>query len=590
MIQKKRTSLSRAILLVSILCTVIPSLVVGVAVHTLLYRVQMQYVEEKIMIQTDIISESIMKNNYLVSQLLHAISTNTTVRSQISWPGKSAFPYENYKNTKYIENELFVQTGEALGQEYALFLLTGTDLYFNTGSLQTDFTIQEYRDYLTKNYLDPFKIDAYRATWLKMDERLFGKPMLTYARHLPFLGNAGEAVYLLLFIDPDLHSNNLGSILLGKDDEVYLLDADGNLLFSLGSGADSVPNYIDMQENGYWFSKGGDKLMKTYQYQDGQQLVICVSIGDLQRNLRLIRIILVGSVFLMVSIALFIETGLLKKATGYLHALVKSAHQISLGNFEERPERQDILETDQLALAIDHMRSRLKRRFKNIQQQQEVNIALEINAYQSRLNPHFIFNTLNDIKWMALSEPKERIVDIISELGNILESTVRPRDGMLTVREEVALLHSYANIEQMKYRDQFHLHILIDPAIESYKIFSLLLQPLIENAIFHGIGRKPFIHIQVEGYQEENMLIFKVKDDGCGMSKERIKEVMNGSLNGRHIGLLSSKKRIELKYGKPYGLEIESELKKGTCITIRVPKIMEDHREDKNEENRDCRG
>lgn len=86
------------------------------------------------------------------------------------------------------------------------------------------------------------------------------------------------------------------------------------------------------------------------------------------------------------------------------------------------------------------------------------------------------------------------------------------------------------------------------------------------------------------------MLIFKVKDDGCGMSKERIKEVMNGSLNGRHIGLLSSKKRIELKYGKPYDLEIESELKKGTCITIRVPKIMEDHREDKNEENRDCRG
>ncbi len=590
MIQKKKTSLGRSILLVSILCTVIPSLVVGIAVHTMLYRVQMQYAEEKIMIQTDIISESVTKNNYLVSQLLHAISTNTTVRSQISWPGKLAFPYENYKNTKYIENELFVQTGEALGQEYALFLLTGTDLYFNIASLQADFTVQEYRDYLTKNYLDPFKIDAYRATWLKMDERLFGKPMLTYARRLPFLGDAGEAVYLLLFIDPGLHSNNLGSILLGEEDEVYLIDAEGNLLYSLGGGAGSVPNHMEMQENGHWFSKGQDKLMKTYQYQDGQKLVICVSIGGLQRSLRLIRIILVGSVVFMVSIALFIEMGLLKKATGYLHALAKSAHQISLGNFEERPERQDILETDQLALAIDHMRSRLKRQFKNIQQQQEVNIALEINAYQSRLNPHFVFNTLNDIKWMALSEPKERIVDIISELGNILESTVRPRDGMLTVREEIALLYSYMNIEHMKYRDRFHMHILIDPAIESCKIFSLLLQPLIENAIFHGIGRKPFIHIQVEGYQEQNMLIFKIKDDGCGMSKERIEEVMNGSLNGRHIGLLSSKKRIELKYGKPYGLEIESVPQKGTCITIRFPKIIEDHREDKNEEDRDCRG
>jgi len=203
----------------------------------------------------------------------------------------------------------------------------------------------------------------------------------------------------------------------------------------------------------------------------------------------------------------------------------------------------------------------------------------QLNILQSQINPHFIYNTLESIKWLMLSDEPEKADDMITRLAELFRQSIRKGESEILLKEELDSLDAYNAIQLVRYEDS--LEIIRDIRVDTtaYKITKMCLQPLIENAVTHGVepkGEKGRIQILIE--QIKDTLVVEVTDNGVGMSPARLDEVRNvlrsntppeSETSG--VGLANVNRRIQLMYGEEYGLSVNSETGVGTCITLRIP-------------------
>jgi two-component system sensor histidine kinase YesM len=201
----------------------------------------------------------------------------------------------------------------------------------------------------------------------------------------------------------------------------------------------------------------------------------------------------------------------------------------------------------------------------------------EIAMLQSQVNPHFLYNTLNSIHWMATLQKNTGICKLVDALTNLLKNMSKSFCDKVTLEEELRLLDDYLTIQSIRYMESFEFVNNIDTSLYNKKIVKMTLQPLVENAIFHGIEPKgKFGTITLDSQITNNCLLITVTDDGIGMTKEDIlkltsqkKEINKGSING--IGYYNVNSRLKLIYGDNYGLSIKSKVSKYTTITIKIP-------------------
>lgn len=190
----------------------------------------------------------------------------------------------------------------------------------------------------------------------------------------------------------------------------------------------------------------------------------------------------------------------------------------------------------------------------------------EVMALQEQINPHFLYNTLDLLYWKAEMSGAKEIADITVSLSNIFKLTLNSGELLIDVAGEINHIKHYLNIQKIRYRERLNTTIDIDPEVYHYKIVKLLIQPIVENAISHGI--EPKIgggKINITGKIQEDKIIFTIEDDGVGFGDK--KDIQDG------YGLRNVKERIKLYYGEGYGMEIKSEKDKGTCVIICVGKI-----------------
>ena len=203
---------------------------------------------------------------------------------------------------------------------------------------------------------------------------------------------------------------------------------------------------------------------------------------------------------------------------------------------------------------------------------------LRILVLQSQINPHFLFNTLNNIKWTATINNDQQVATRITALGHLLEASIRNFDNEYSVEEEIICLKSYISIMELTYAGKFTIDFNISDAIMHYMIPKLILQPAVENSIIHGISASTKGNIQVRGFKKGEILYFEVVDDGAGIDMETLKRLnSNGKPNGHYhlnkLGIYNTQRRIQLQYGEQYGVKVESELMKGTKVIINLPAI-----------------
>lgn len=208
--------------------------------------------------------------------------------------------------------------------------------------------------------------------------------------------------------------------------------------------------------------------------------------------------------------------------------------------------------------------------------------ATELKLLQAQINPHFLYNTLDAIIWLAESGEKEQVIMMVSALSDFFRTTLSKGRDYITVGEEESHIRSYLQIQQFRYQDILEYEIAIPEELHEYQILKLTLQPLVENALYHGLKNKRGKgRILVSGALEEGKLVFLVRDNGLGMTQERLAQVINGmkketeevSGDPSGFGLFNVMERIRLNYGEEYGIRISSTYQVGTEVCVEIPVI-----------------
>lgn len=203
----------------------------------------------------------------------------------------------------------------------------------------------------------------------------------------------------------------------------------------------------------------------------------------------------------------------------------------------------------------------------------------ELKALQAQINPHFLYNTLDSIIWMAESGKNEEVVNMTSSLAKLLRQSIGNEDEIVTIQKEIEYTSNYLSIQKMRYRDQLEYIIDVDEEILDQKIVKLVIQPLVENAIYHGIkyveGRGMLILL---GSMRDGKVVLSIQDNGPGMDEETLKHILEKKTlpagknrKSGHVGIYNVHNRLQLYYGKEYGLSYESAPGLGTCVYITIP-------------------
>lgn len=237
-------------------------------------------------------------------------------------------------------------------------------------------------------------------------------------------------------------------------------------------------------------------------------------------------------------------------------------------------------EITELGLSFNIMIGKIRELLDAKVREQENLKKAELRALQAQINPHFLYNTLDTIIWMAESKRIDEVIEIVRALSNFFRISLSKGKDWITIGEEVERAGSYLTIQRMRYRDIMDYQIEVDDGVSGNTILKLILQPLVENALYHGIkNKRQGGTITVRAKQkDENEILLQVEDDGIGFTREKLAQVQaeleddSGEIKlERGYGIGNVNKRIKLYYGKQYGLSIESTFGVGTRVALVIP-------------------
>lgn len=236
-----------------------------------------------------------------------------------------------------------------------------------------------------------------------------------------------------------------------------------------------------------------------------------------------------------------------------------------------------------LSESFEHMATRIQKLMEQVRQEEISLRKTELKALQAQINPHFLYNTLDAIAWLCEEERNQDAVEMVNALAKLFRISISRGHELITIEKEMQHAESYLKIQKFRYKNQFTYHFDVDEECLPYLCNKITLQPIIENAIYHGLNRmvdEGTICIGI--HQQGENIVFTVEDNGVGMTKEQCEEILHEDAGDRTgIGIKNVNDRIKIYFGNEYGLTITSELDEGTCVTICMPKVTENEYEDK---------
>lgn len=263
------------------------------------------------------------------------------------------------------------------------------------------------------------------------------------------------------------------------------------------------------------------------------------------------------------------------KITEPIKKVVRAMEKVEKGDLNTKVSIPENDEIGYMARRFNEMVEKLKDLFQtNLEKQDRLRLA-EIKSLQAQINPHFLYNTLDSIKWLAKLNGIDEISVIASKLGNLLKNSINNRDDLVTVEESLHLIDSYLSIQKIRFHDKFEAEIDIDGTIMKCLVPKLVIQPVVENAIVHGIENKIGKgFVRITGKKEKDNIVFEIVDDGIGISKEKLEELRSSVVQestSENIALSNINSRIKLYYGDAYGIEIFSQEDQGTRVRLTMP-------------------
>lgn len=301
---------------------------------------------------------------------------------------------------------------------------------------------------------------------------------------------------------------------------------------------------------------------------------------ELEEALNLVFVLLLlGNVILMIFCALILSRSVKKP----IYRLIYAMQEIKEGELFPVKVEHPASEIGILESNYNHMIREIKALLSRLVAEQKVQRQMELSVLQEQIKPHFLYNTLDTIRCMVLTQDPMEVYDAIETLGSFYRQSLSGGNQIITIEDELKITKDYITLLTFRYSSLFEVSYQIDPHLLSYKVPKLFLQPLIENSVYHGIkplGEEGQIILSV-GF-EETFIVITVFDNGVGIKPEVIDFIQKEQWSkGNSIGLFATLERMRIFYGKDFQVEVVSGKKEGTTLTLKFPKIIEYKEEEK---------
>lgn len=512
------------------------------------------------------------------------------------------------KDNDHLEIRLLLQTISTLYTEVAGILIVNNEGEYISNEL---YGIEGYR--LT---LEPWYEEAVRRDGIFT---IIGHPAGRHvASHVNYRDDEVVSVARAV-LDPDTQ-NVLGVVLidlklrviaeavkdvrLGRTGYLMVIDQDGEPIYLPANPlvTDVSPDWFTGMSGSLSKETEGGKLQFIYVKSPftGWTTIGVFSTRESVYEMREIQFYIVSFVFLVCLFGITASYYLSRSLSRPIGQLISFMNKAESGDLLTRSigERGD--EIGMLSRSFNRMLTQINRLISLTERQERQKREAELRSLQAHIRPHFLYNTLDTIQWMARNQGANDAAEVAESLARLFRIGLSGGNDRIPLAEELEHLESYLKIQKVRYRDKLNYAIHSDPALGRYTVLKLLLQPLVENAIYHGIKeRRGPGTIEVTVEREDGRLVMRVKDDGVGMDEGRLAEIRRaldmvgrdieaadlmdneeiaatGGLDGnnRGYGLINVHERLRLTFGDRYGLAVDSRRGEGTVVTVIHPVLM----------------
>ncbi|SFL25308.1 two-component system, sensor histidine kinase YesM [Paenibacillus sp. 1_12] len=590
------TSLQQKLILLILPLSIIPLSILG----TFSYYKSSQVVQKQVC-QT--ILESLSQVNYSlnyfvkdIEQLTMYIYSNREIQDVLSKDGGRTL-VEKHQDEKRINDILDTFLGFK-SWNIAIYLLgSNGDRYF-TGKLLPN----QYDDYnVNWGLFRKMRLAGGNIIWdthysmKKLED--FGI-VLSSGRLLKKIETSQPLGYMVVDIMEDALADKYNKAKLQPGGQMLLLDRNGYVISSSPSkhivGTKLNEPYLEnvLAGNKGFFELDSKKVpaaMVIYDTSEitGFKLVSVVPVAVLTKESSSIRDLTYFIVIMLGVVSCWLAYVLSVTITHPLRKLRSLMFMVENGNMEVAFPSRYRDEVGQLGISFNKMLQRIKQLIDEVYKKQLMVQEAEIKAIQAQFNPHFLYNALDSINWMARIHKINDISQTVVSLGELLRFSIRKGQPFIQVKEDMQQIRNYLVIQKMRYGGKLEAELIIDEEIESLFTLKLLIQPLVENAITHGLELRPGKgHLLVRGSRIGERVRLEVSDDGVGMSPETVELILNGKFesNDEHntgIGLNNLKRRLELYFHSNFRFDIESKAMQGTKVIIEIP-VMRSAGEDRH--------
>lgn len=346
-------------------------------------------------------------------------------------------------------------------------------------------------------------------------------------------------------------------------------------IYQIQNTSDYDDRQSQLQNNIYVLTALVEEYMYEYLYYEAVELNTLQQETASQMTMEIFLIILVTAAAIVFVLRYSIR--LSRSITEPLVELSRRAESVTAGDLTPRePAGSRVREIQTLSQGMEQMIARLNAQMLEGQQKQESLRKAELALLQAQINPHFLYNTMDTIIWLIEAEKPQAAVEMVSNLSAFFRHSLSKGRDVITLEEEEGHVRSYLQIQQARYKDIMTYTVDIDPALHRALLPKLTLQPLVENALYHGIKLKRGLgHIQISGWREDGYVILQISDTGVGMTQQRLEHLRAAMESGETVGfgLTAVNRRLQLMFGREYGLSITSRDGLGTTVTARLPYV-----------------
>lgn len=373
---------------------------------------------------------------------------------------------------------------------------------------------------------------------------------------------------------------------VGSHGYCFIMDQDGTIIYHpqrqlifAGLKEENTQNMTAHSDGSY----EENSLIYTIRTRKGSSWrIVAVSFVDelIEGRLKDCLILLAGLLLIVLAATIVSSVVLSRYISRPIHSLNKA-----MGEFEANAEGFSYepvygsLEVTSLSNAFGHLVIRIQELMNQVRNEEIVLRKTELRALQAQINPHFLYNTLDSIAWMCEEGRTKDAVEMVNALARLFRISISKGHELIPVEKEVEHAKSYLQIQKFRYKNQFQYSFDVQESCLHYYCNKITLQPIIENAIYHGLNRmidEGFIEIKI--FEDGGDVVFTVEDNGVGMTKEQCESILHKEVKGQTggIGIKNVNDRVKIYFGEQYGMKIESELDEGTKVSIRMPKLEED--------------